>query len=219
MLFDVHVHVFPPDVIKRIDRYLEKDDFLNLICSSPKNKYATAEDLLAEMDKGGVEMAAISGFAAADPGLCREMNDYVLDVASRNPRRFLPMAVVFPSDSSMEREIERCGDLGAVGVGELVPWGQKFELKGKEAGKLASLCEERNLPLLLHINEIVGHYYAGKGDVSVVEAAEFAIRHPELTIIYAHWGVGLLFYELMPELSKQLHRVNYDTAGGPFLYD
>ena len=36
MLFDVHVHVFPPDVIKRIDRYLEKDEFLNLIRSSPK---------------------------------------------------------------------------------------------------------------------------------------------------------------------------------------
>lgn len=219
MLFDVHIHVFPPDVINKIDRYLEKDEFLNLICSSPKNKYATAEDLLAEMDKSGVEMAAISGFAAADPGLCREMNDYVLDAASRNPRRFLPMAVVFPLDSAMEREIDRCYDLGAVGVGELFPWGQKFDLKGKEAGKLAYLCEERNLPLLLHINEIVGHYYAGKGDVSVVEAAEFATRHPELTIIYAHWGGGLFFYELMPEMRRQLQRVYYDTAAGPFLYD
>lgn len=219
MLLDVHTHVFPPDVIKKINKYLEKDEFLNLICSSPKNKYATVEDLLAEMDKSGVDMAAISGFAAVDPGLCREMNDYVLDAASRNPRRFLPMAVVSPSAPGMEREIDRCGDLGAVGVGELFPWGQQFDLSGKEAGKLASLCIERTLPLLLHINEIVGHYYAGKGDVSVVEAAEFAGGHPELTIIYAHWGGGLLFYELMPEMRGQLQKVYYDTAAGPFLYD
>ena len=53
----------------------------------------------------------------------------------------------------------------------------------------------------------------------MVEAAEFAARHPELTIIYAHWGGGLLFYELMPEMRKQLQKVYYDTAAGPFLYE
>lgn len=219
MLIDAHVHVFPPDVIKNIDKYLVKDEFLNQICSSPKNKYATAEDLLAEMDKSGLEMAAVSGFASSDQGLCREMNDYVLDAYSRNPKRFLPMVTVSPFDPGMEKEIDRCGDLGAVGVGELFPWGQQFDLGGKEADKLASLCTERRLPLLLHINEIVGHYYAGKGDVSVVEAAEFAARHPDLTLIYAHWGGGLLFYELMPEMKRQLEKVYYDTAAGPFLYN
>ena len=35
MLFDVHVHVFL-GCNQKIDRYLEKDEFLNLICSSPK---------------------------------------------------------------------------------------------------------------------------------------------------------------------------------------
>ena len=38
-------------------------------------------------------------------------------------------------------------------------------------------------------------------------------------MIFAHWGGGLLFYELMPEIRKQNKNVYYDTAASPFLYD
>jgi len=218
MIIDIHVHLFPPEVTSRINSFLAKDDFLCQICSSPLHRFAAVDDLLAEMDKCGVDMAAISGFASSDPGLCREMNDYVLGAAKSFPHRFLPMAVVSPLDAGMEKEIARCSEGGAAGVGELFPWGQKFALDGHEARKLASACLERDLPLLLHVNENVGHHYTGKGDVSVREAADFAAEHPGLTIIYAHWGGGLFFYELMPELKKKLQNVYYDTAASPFLY-
>ncbi|MDO9535307.1 MAG: amidohydrolase family protein [Bacillota bacterium] len=219
MFIDVHVHVFPPDVTQSIKEYTDKDNFLCQICSSPSHKYATVEELLQEMDKSGIDKAAVSGFASSDQGLCRAMNDYVLEAAANYPDRFLPMAVVSPLDPGMEKEINRTSDLGIRGVGELFPWGQNFPLEGREAGKLASFCTEKNLPLLLHVNENVGHSYPGKGDISVREASEFAVRNPELTIIFAHWGGGLPFYELMPELKKQLKNVYYDTAAGPFLYD
>ena len=219
MRLDVHVHLFPPDVVPKIQQYTVKDPFLELICSSPKQKYAAVEDLLEVMEKNDIAKAAISGFASRDEGLCRVMNDYVLEAARRHSDRLIAMTVVNPLASGMEKEIRRCHEQGAAGVGELFPWGQMFSLEGPEAGKLAFICRERNLPLLLHINENVGHYYPGKGDVSVREAAEFAGRHPELKIIYAHWGGGLFFYELMPELKKQLQNVYYDTAASPFLYD
>lgn len=219
MLIDVHVHVFPPEVIEGIDRYLEKDEFLKAICTSPVHRYATAEDLVCEMDRTGVHMSAVGGFACSDPGLCREMNDYMLDAAKKFPGRIIPMVSVYPHDPGMEKEIVRCSEAGAAGVGELFPWGQDFALDGPEAGRLASICTEKELPLLLHVNEIVGHDYVGKGDVSIREAADFAALYPDLTLILAHWGGGLIFYELMPELSKQLKNVYYDTAAGPFLYD
>ncbi|MGI6307240.1 MAG: amidohydrolase family protein [Dethiobacteria bacterium] len=219
MRLDVHVHLFPPDVVPRIQEYTARDPFLELICSGPKQKYAAVEDLLEVMEKNDIDRAAICGFASRDEGLCRVMNDYVLEAARQHPERLLAMTAVNPLDSEMEKEIRRCHEQGAAGVGELFPWGQMFSLEGPEAGKLASICQERNLPLLLHINENVGHYYPGKGDVSVREAAEYAGKYPELKIIYAHWGGGLFFYELMPELKKQLQNVYYDTAASPFLYD
>ena len=218
MIVDVHVHVFPPGLVPSMDRYLEKDSFLKMICTSPGHKYACVEDVLEEMEKSGVDAAAVGGFACSDTGLCREMNDYVLNAAEKYPGRVLPMISLHPDNPDMESEIDRCLQKGAAGVGELFPWGQEFDLAGKTADQLAEICVERDIPLLLHVNEEVGHYYPGKGDVSVKEAADFALQHPELKIIYAHWGGGLFFYELMPELKKQLQNVYYDTSAGPFLY-
>ena len=218
MIIDAHVHLFPPEVTADIDRYTSRDSFLKEICSSPRNKFAGMEDLLAEMDRCGIQMAAAGGFACSDHGLCRAMNDYVLEANRQYPGRLLPLAVVVPNRPDLEAEIARSQELGAVGVGELFPWGQRFDLTSPEAGRLAALCAERKLPLLLHVNEEVGHSYSGKGPVSVKQAAEFALMYPDLTIIYAHWGGGLLFYELMPELHRSLKNVYYDTAAGPFLY-
>ena len=218
-MFDVHVHLFPPEVTGSIEKYTAADPFLHSICNSKGHKYATVEDLLQMMERCGVTMVAASGFAANDQGLCRLMNDYVLDAARRYPRRLLAMAVVSPRQPGVEQEIRRAAEAGAAGVGELFPWGQDFPLEGPAAGRLAGICREGGLPLLLHINETVGHQYTGKGDGSVKEAALFAAAHPDQDIIYAHWGGGLFFYELMPELRRQFSRVYYDTAAGPFLYD
>jgi len=218
MIFDIHVHLFPPEITKNIEKYTRRDPFLAGICSSKGHRYVTAEDLLAEMDRCGVDKTAISGFAASDPGLCREMNDYILEAARAHPQRLMAMAIVSPRDEMMEGELDRTLKLGAQGVGELFPWGQSFPLDGRAAGRLATYCQERKLPLLLHLNENVGHYYTGKGDVSAKEGAEFAAKYPSLPLVFAHWGGGLCFYELMPELKEQLRHVYYDIAASPFLY-
>lgn len=218
-MFDVHVHLFPPEVTSNIQKYTVEDSFLRQICNSKGHKYATVEELLENMEKCGVEVSAVSGFAANDQGLCRLMNDYVLEAARRYPEKLLAMAVAAPGKAGFEEEIRRTKEEGASGVGELFPWGQGFPLEGKDAARLAGVCREGNLPLLLHVNENVGHDYTGKGDVSVREAALFAAAHQEQDIIFAHLGGGLLFYELMPELHRQLQRVYYDTAAAPFLYD
>ena len=39
-----------------------------------------------------------------------------------------------------------------------------------------------------------------------------------MTIILAHWGGGLPFYALMPEVKKAIKNVFFDTAASPLLY-
>ncbi len=46
----------------------------------------------------------------------------------------------------------------------------------------------------------------------------FITSYPDRTIVCAHWGGGLPFYELMPEVQKALQNVYFDTAASPFLY-
>jgi predicted TIM-barrel fold metal-dependent hydrolase len=39
-----------------------------------------------------------------------------------------------------------------------------------------------------------------------------------MKIVLAHWGGGILFYELMREVSDLMSNVFYDTAATPLLY-
>jgi len=70
----------------------------------------------------------------------------------------------------------------------------------------------------LHASEPVGHKYAGKGNVTPDILFDFISSFREITIILAHMGGGLSFYELMPEVKDILTNTYYDTAAAPFLY-
>jgi predicted TIM-barrel fold metal-dependent hydrolase len=83
---------------------------------------------------------------------------------------------------------------------------------------ILTVMEERGVPLLLHTNETLGHPYPGKGKTPLDRFFELARSCPKLPIVLGHWGGGLLFYELMPEVAKALTHVFYDTAASPFLY-
>jgi len=65
----------------------------------------------------------------------------------------------------------------------------------------------------------VGHMYPGKGHTTPDKVYRFIQNFPDNVIICAHWGGGLPFYALMPELFDSLSQVYFDTAASPFLYD
>jgi predicted TIM-barrel fold metal-dependent hydrolase len=77
---------------------------------------------------------------------------------------------------------------------------------------------DRDMILLTHCSEPVGHLYPGKGTVTPDEVIRFARLFPEATLVCAHWGGGTIFYELMPEVSRIMCNVYYDTAASLFLY-
>ena len=106
------------------------------------------------------------------------------------------------------------------GIGEWMPEGQGFDLDEHHrlAGQLGA-ARERNLPVLSHVSEPVGHVYPGKSHVRPEQFWRLARAFPDNRFIAAHWGGGLLFYELMPEVRLDLRNVQYDTAAGRLLYD
>jgi hypothetical protein len=81
-----------------------------------------------------------------------------------------------------------------------------------------SFMERQGVPLLLHTNETLGHSYPGKGQTPLERFYELIHLFPRLSVILAHWGGGLPFYELMPEVANVMANVYYDTAASPFLY-
>ena len=219
-LIDCHVHVYPPEVIREAAAIGEKEPYFALLSGGKVHKWATTEDVISAMDRDGVDVSWIFGFAFKDPGLCALCNDYVIEAIRRHPERLKGLAVVNPLAPGMEKEVFRCKENGLSGVGELFPGGQGFDISDEaQTRKLVGAASEAGMFLLFHTAEPVGHDYPGKGSTGPAEAAEFCANHPEQRVVFAHFGGGLWMYELMPEMKKVLSNAYYDTAAWPWLYE
>lgn len=221
MIIDFHTHILPPSIIKERDRYLARDATLEALFADPRAPMATAEELIAAMDEAGVDLAVTLGMGWSNPEVAREVNDYLLESAERYPRRLVAFCSVNPAWGEQAlREVERCASLGARGVGELHPDIQGFDLAAPQVMEpLMNMLRSQRLILLTHASEPVGHRYAGKGATTPSVLMGLIDRFPEVPIVCAHWGGGLPFYALMPEIRAALTNTYFDTATSPFLYE
>jgi predicted TIM-barrel fold metal-dependent hydrolase len=217
---DFHVHVTPPEISANYRHYGEKEPYFAHISSSLRNRFATAEEVVAELDKTGFDRAVVFGFGFRDMGLCREVNDYVIAKVREYPEKLIGYMALAPNHRDAEGEIDRCYRAGLRGIGELFPAGQDFRIEeAEDTRRFAGACVERGLPVLVHTNEPVGHYYPGKTDTTLKQLDRFVENNPDLTIVFAHWGGGFLLYESMPEQREKCRNLYYDNAASVLLYD
>lgn len=199
MIVDAHTHVFPPAMIERRASLVAAVPSFAELYGDAGARMASAEELVASMDRAGVDASVAAGFWWPETALAEEHSDYLLEAAARFPGRLLPFV---PTLAARE---------GAAGVGEV----RETEPAGLEraAG-----------PLLVHCSEAVGHTYPGKvGGLSpgalwrLVEARGEAAA----PVIAAHWGGGFPFYALMPEVRAAIAggRLYFDTAASAYLYE
>lgn len=219
MIIDFHTHIFPDEVRADREGFLERDSWFGTLYADPRHKLASAEDVVASMEAAGVDRTVVLGFPWRDGGLCREQNDYVLLAVARYPDKLIGFAIVQPLDAGDAKELDRCLSGGLMGLGELGPDGQRYSIEDKWVlGDSVEVLLQHDRPLLTHSTEPLGHEYAGKGTVFPPRLVKLAENFPELKIVLAHWGGGLPFYELMPEIREALRNVYYDTAASTYLY-
>jgi predicted TIM-barrel fold metal-dependent hydrolase len=220
MIIDFHTHVLPPRIKQDRTPYLSRDGSFAAIYSSEKVKIATADELIDAMDRDGVDFSLVVNYGWSTHELCVETNDYILESAARYPKRLAGLcAVASLTDKKSLGEIERCVRGGARGVGELRPDVQIPDFGDKDAmGPFVETLRRHGLFLLIHSSEPVGHSYPGKGAATPGRLYPFIAAFPDLPIVCAHWGGGLPFYSLMPEVRQAMENVYFDTAASPFLY-
>jgi len=220
VIIDFHTHIFPPWLRESRDEYVKLDSCFSLLYSHPKAAMATAEELLAAMDEAGVSVSVVLNIGWVNHELCVRTNDYILDSISRYPDRLVGFCAVQPrAGDAAVAELERCAKAGARGLGEMRSDMQGFDLADEAVMKpLVEAALKHDLIFVTHSSEPVGHQYSGKGGVTPDILYSFITAFPNLKIVCAHWGGGLPFYALMPEVETALANVFFDTAATVFLY-
>ncbi|MFC1847736.1 amidohydrolase family protein [Chloroflexota bacterium] len=219
-IIDFHTHIFPPAMKEDRDSYSGRDPCFDILYADPKAKIATADDLIENMDREGIDISVVLNIGWSDHELCLETNGYIMDAIARYPDRLVGFCSVQPlAGAKALFELERCLQGGMKGIGELRCDTQGFDLGDRAVMEpIAQMLMEHNLVFLTHSSEPVGHMYPGKGRITPDVIYRFIQNFPDLRIVCAHWGGGLPFYALMPEVARELSNVYFDTAATPFLY-
>ena len=218
-IIDAHTHLFPPSVIAGREEFLKSDSWFGELYSHPKAAMVGPDELITSMDEAGIDRSVVCGWPWRDPGLCREHNAYLADVSRHSAGRIAWLGIVSPASPDAACEARACLERGAVGLGELNADAQGFAWDEPDRlGSVVEVCQHAARPLLMHCSEPIGHSYPGKGTATPDRLLPFLERFPGLTVIAAHWGGGLPFYELMPEVAALTRNVVYDSAASTYLY-
>ena len=221
MIIDSHTHLFPDAVCSGRQCFFDSEPAFDMLYRSPKSRLVGAAELLAAMDENGVDRSVVFGFPWQNPERFRMHNDCIMEAVQRYPGRLIGFGCFDPLARESAREAERCLDGGLSGIGELAFY--RSEIDAEALDRLApvmELCRDRDRPVLIHANEPIGHAYPGKAPATLAQIYRLVKRFPGVTIVLAHWGGGLFFYNLLKkEVKEALANLYVDTAASPSLYD
>jgi predicted TIM-barrel fold metal-dependent hydrolase len=219
MIIDFHTHIFSPGIIQRRSDLLQHEPIFGTLYANPKAKMSSTSDLITSMDENNIDISVMQNVQWSSATLCKESNDYIIESAASFPKRLFGFGMIkLDEPETAIPEIERCVANGIKGVGEIRL--STESLNDLEILRPAiEIIIEKGLILLIHASEPVGHVYPGKGDTAPGSLYLLIEAFPDLKLVCAHWGGGLPFYALMPEVNQALKNVYFDSAASPFLYE
>ncbi len=219
-IIDFHTHIQPAAVILDRTPYVGTEPDFSLLYSDPATKLSGPEDNLVMMDKYGISSSVILGFAWRNEHTLQLHNDAIIEAVKKYPGRFHGLCCVYPFSAYTASEAVRCLAAGAAGIGEIGLYDRDLDREYIEAmAPVMKVCRDFDRPVMMHVNEPVGHIYDGKAPMSIKGIYEFVREYPDNRIVLAHWGGGLFFFNsLKKEVGDVLKNVWYDSAASPYLF-
>lgn len=220
MIIDFHTHIFSKAVRENRREHFPYEPAFKLLYDSPKSKLVGADDVVASMDEQGVDISVVFGFPWKRSETFQQENDYIMAAAQQYPDRLVGFCCFDVFHKDAPKEAKRCLDSGLSGVGELAFYQSGIDRESRDRLRpVMDICLEKNLPVLIHTNEPVGHVYPGKTPNTLAQIYKLVQAFPENKIVLAHWGGGIFLFNLLrKEVRETLKNVWFDTAASPFLY-
>jgi len=221
MIIDFHTHIFPRDIRQNREKLFPSEPAFQLLYQSVKSRLIGATDLIEAMDENRVDKSVVFGFPWKNSAVFKPHNDYILEMVQKYSDRLIGFGCFEPAGKNVVAEAERCIAAGVSGIGELAFYQTGIDESALDRlAPIMELCAGRNLPVLIHTNEPVGHEYHGKTPITMAQIYRLINRFPRNKIVLAHWGGGIFFFSLLKkEVKESLKNVYFDTAASPYLYD
>lgn len=221
MIIDFHTHIFPARVSEKRESFFSKEPAFKILYDSPKSKLVDAETLIEVMDESRVDKSVIFGFPWKNDEFFRMHNDYIIESVLKYPDRFIGFTCFDSFNAKAANETARCTEAGLKGAGELAFYQSGIDEESlQRLTPVMAICREKDLPVLIHTNEPIGHNYPGKTPNTLIQIYNLITQFPENKIVLAHWGGGIFFFNLLKkEVKENMKNVYFDTAASPFLYD
>lgn len=221
-IIDSHTHRYPREVIEDPVSWGEargESYWASVVSPGGVQGWADRDRMLRDMDAAGVEKAVLQGWYWEHQSTCDEQNRWHARWIQEDPDRFIALASIQPRDGQKAVDgFREALDSGCVGIGELHPWVQGWPLDCVTWEQIAAICEEGSLPVCFHTTEAVGRNYKGYVGTPMSEYFALIRRHPNLKMIFAHWGGGMPFFALNKWASKAMSNIWYDTSASPLVY-
>jgi predicted TIM-barrel fold metal-dependent hydrolase len=221
LIIDFHTHIFPSIIRNNRRKYFFSEPGFKILYGSPNSKLAGVETLIHSMDEHRVDKSVVFGFPWKTTTTVKQHNDYIMNAVAKYNKRLIGLCCLDPLNKHSVSEAVRCIDGGLSGIGELAPYDMKLDQRFLDGmDPLMEICHEKDIPALIHTNEPIGHQYHGKTSMDIRDIYGMVKRFHRNKLVLAHWGGGLLFFNLLKrEVKEILKNVYFDTAASPFLYD
>lgn len=194
-IIDFHTHAFPDKLAATAIPFLEEEGTVKAFLNG------TISDLLASMDRAGVEMSVV-GSIATRPAQFAAILAWSAKISSP---RLIPFPSFHPADPQAIEQISRIKEAGFKGI-KLHPYYQNFILDEERMLPLYERICEKNLLLLMHTGFDIA--YPRDRIVDPVKIINVVDRFPELKLVTSHLGA----WEDWQEVSKRM-------AGRPIYMD
>ncbi len=187
-IIDAHCHIYPEKIASKAVK--GTDTFYDIT----SKHLGTASDLIALKKESGVDKFIVQSVATT-PHQVKSINEFVKAEVDLYGDFLVGLGTLHPRSQTMREDVEHLVELGLKGV-KLHPDIQNFKIDEPEYSIIYELCEEFNLPLLMHTGD---YRYDNSNPNRVIPLLE---RYKNLTLVGAHFGGWSIYEDASVKLCK-----------------
>ncbi len=202
-VIDAHCHIYPEKIAEKA--VAGTDNFYGgkSVCKG------TVSDLLQKGKEAGIDRFVVQSVATT-PKQVKSINEFIANQVQNSDGVLIGLGTLHPDSSDIKGDIEHLLELGLLGV-KLHPDIQAFKIDDYRCLKIYELCEQMNLPILMHTGDNRYDYSNPNRLLPILKI------YTSLKVIGAHLG-GWSIWEEAVEKYREIPNFYVDCSSSfPYL--